>query len=292
MRWRLRARVPFRRRGGLLVVGGQDVEDVADEHLVDAFELAARDPATGEDHLELAFDGGDGVAVWGVGSEVGDVENAAGDPSADGPEFTEAVEQYSSAFMFDVAGGQGITLKGPAHPDNTFPDPAEPYFWTPDNGPAWNDWAVEAVNDDVTLTISDGVAATDVAGIVRAGIRTRGDLTAVLGLGAFDSSGLAVDAAALLGASGTGTLYADEDRGGSDAPLAGELGLGPGETVISRIRWDGSRLRLNDNDNPAPLTLEDYFLAPQRRVYVQTLAGGVASFLAADHTSVSGDMEN
>ena len=187
--------------------------------------------------------------------------------------------------MFDVAGGQGITLKGPAHPDNTFPDPAEPYFWTPDNGPAWNDWAVEAVNDDVTLTISDGVAATDVAGIVRAGIRTRGDLTAVLGLGAFDSSGLAVDAAALLGASGTETLYADEDRGGSDAPLAGELGLGPGETVISRIRWDGSRLRLNDNDNPAPLTLEDYFLAPQRRVSVQTLAGGAASFLAADHTS-------
>ena len=29
-------------RGGVLVVGGQDVEDVEDEHLVDAFELAAR----------------------------------------------------------------------------------------------------------------------------------------------------------------------------------------------------------------------------------------------------------
>ena len=157
-----------------------------------------------------------------------------------------------------------------------------------------------------TITLDDGVAQTGLEGVVRAGIRVRGDLTAVpglagivraeigvrgdlavaLGLGAFDSSGLAVDAVALLEASETGgTLYADPDRGGSDAPLAGELGLGVGETAISRIRWDSSRLRLNGNDHPAPLTLEDYFLAPERRVYVQTLAGGVASFPAADHTS-------
>ena len=95
-----------------------------------------------------------------------------------------------------------------------------------------------------------------------------------------------VDAAALLVASGAPTLYADADRGGSDSPLAGELGLGGGQTVISRIQWlGGSRIRLNDNDNPAPLTLETYFLEPGRRIIVQTLAGGAASFVAADHTS-------
>ena len=33
--------------GGLLVGGGQDVEDVADEHLVDALELAAQDLVAG-----------------------------------------------------------------------------------------------------------------------------------------------------------------------------------------------------------------------------------------------------
>ncbi len=114
------------------------------------------------------------------------------------------------------------------------------------------DWAVAAVNQNATLTLDDGVAATELAGIARAGIRTRGDLTAVLGLGALDPTGFVVDAAALLMASGAQTLYADADCGGSDSPLAGELGLGGGETAISRIqRLGGSRIRLNDNDNPA-----------------------------------------
>ena len=135
-----------------------------------------------------------------------------------------------------------------------------------------------------TLAVSSPLTGT-----LRAAIGVHGDLAVGLGLGAFDSSGLAVDAAALLDASGTaGTLYADPDRGGSDAPLAGELGLGVGETVISRIRWDGSRLRLNDDDNPAALTLADYFLVPERRVYIQTRAGGVASFAATGHTETAG----
>ena len=225
------------------------------------------------------------VSISGNSIRVRLSATAAGDPTDAGPEFTEAVEQHSS-FTFDVAGGQGITLTGPAQPDSTFPDPTEPYFWTPDDGPAWNAWAVGAVNGDVTLTISDGVATTELAGITQAGIGVRGDLTAALGLGALDTTGLVVDAAALLDASGVPTLYADADRGGSDSPLAGELGLGGGETAISRIQWiGGNRIRLNDNDNPAPLSLETYFLEPGRRIIVQTLAGGATSFVAADHTS-------
>ena len=61
-------------RGGVLVGGGQDVEDLADEHPVDAFELAAQDLVAGENLLELAVDGGDGVAVGRVGPEGGNIE--------------------------------------------------------------------------------------------------------------------------------------------------------------------------------------------------------------------------
>ena len=64
------------------------------------------------------------------------------------------------------------------------------------------------------------------------------------------------------------TFYADSDRGGTDSPIDGELGLGFGETVISRIRHTTSgsteRLTLNDNDNPAALGLDDYFGVGER----------------------------
>ena len=57
---------------------------------------------------------------------------------------------------------------------------------------------------------------------------------------------------ALLVASGTTNYYADSDRGGSDSPLDGELGLSDTETVISRIRrHSASELNLNDNDSPS-----------------------------------------
>ena len=57
-----------------------------------------------------------------------------GDPLDAGPEFTDGVTLYERAFTFSEAGGDSITLKGPNHPDNSFQDPSEPYFWTPDNG--------------------------------------------------------------------------------------------------------------------------------------------------------------
>ena len=56
-----------------------------------------------------------------------------------------------------------------------------------------------------------------------------------------DDTGLEVVAKALLVASAAATVagnifYADADRGGTDTPLDGELGLGADNTVISRFR--------------------------------------------------------
>ena len=113
-----------------------------------------------------------------------------------------------------------------------------------------------------------------------------------LALANFDDEGLEVIAAALLVASAPGTSgstpYADSDRGGTDAPLDGELGLGDSETVISRIsHLSGGVLRLNDNDNPSALNIGDYFDTGgdgnDLILYLQTLDDGLVSFAIADN---------
>ena len=109
-----------------------------------------------------------------------------------------------------------------------------------------------------------------------------------LSLTDFNTLGLEIDALALIVASGNTTWYADSDRGGSDTPLDGELGLAAGETVISRIFWNGSIFRINDNDDPVTLNLGSYFAAGgdgnDLKVYVQT-DDGIAVF---DTSNISG----
>ena len=106
-----------------------------------------------------------------------------------------------------------------------------------------------------------------------------------------DDTGLDVVAKALLVASAPGTainnIYADADRGGTDTPLDGELGLGAGETLISRIRRTAAtNLTFNDNDNPVELDVSAYFLAGgdgnDLTLYLQTRAHGEVSLVAAD----------
>ena len=106
-----------------------------------------------------------------------------------------------------------------------------------------------------------------------------------------DDEGLEVDAKALLVASDAGTagnfIYEDADRGGTDTPLDGELGLGIGNTVISGIRRrTATLLQLNDNNNPAALDIGDYFSAggagEDLTIYLQTMADGEVSFPASD----------
>ena len=96
----------------------------------------------------------------------------------------------------------------------------------------------------------------------------------------FDQAGLEVDALALIVAAAPPDVYADADRGGAQTPEGGELGIGAGETRISRILDGGQRVTLNDNDNPDPLALVDHF-GPAGSVspwalYIQT-DDGVAS---------------
>ena len=77
----------------------------------------------------------------------------------------------------------------------------------------------------------------------------------------FDQAGLEVDALALIVAAAPPAVYADSDRGGTQTPEGGELGIGTGETRISRIRIlnSGQSVTLNDNDNPEALTLSEHF---------------------------------
>ena len=113
--------------------------------------------------------------------------------------------------------------------------------------------------------------------------------TETLVLADYNDAGLQVEAAALLVATADATpvpsdLYADSDRGGTGVPIDGEIGLGPDNTVISRIRYAdvGGELRLilNDNDNPAAFGIGAYFGAGgdgnDLTMTIQTLTGLVA----------------
>ena len=112
-----------------------------------------------------------------------------------------------------------------------------------------------------------------------------------------DDTGLEVVAKALLVASAPGTVgndpYADSDRGGTDTPLDGELGLGATDTVISRFRrLTAGELTLNDNDNPSALDIGSYFDAGgagnDLTIYLQTLDAGEVSFAAASQFVLGG----
>ena len=106
-----------------------------------------------------------------------------------------------------------------------------------------------------------------------------------------DDTGLDVEAKALLVASAAATVagdifWADADRGGTDTPLDGELGLGATNTVISRFRRvSASVLALTHDSNPSALDLAAYFGAGgdgnDLALYFQTLSGAVSFSVAA-----------
>ena len=110
---------------------------------------------------------------------------------------------------------------------------------------------------------------------------------------AFDTTGLEIEFSALVAASGTVNLYADSDRGGTDTPIDGELGVGPNDTNLSRIRWDtvNNRLIFNDNDSPGSLNLGAFFgvggAGNGLMIYVTDLSG-TYSFPVAGNIENSG----
>ena len=218
------------------------------------------------------------------------------DPEDAGPELTAALETAEEAFTFAEADGDSIVLKGPAHPDNTFADPTEPYFWTPDNGPALNAWAIDlsAGSDVVTLTLDDGqvvtmqpVAATfaGVAGSFSAALSKRPPLA----LGDFETAGLEIDALGLIEAGAPPAVYGTAPRPASGALLDGELGIGPTNDPITRMRFRGSgnsaggeRITLNTSGS---LVQRDYWSAGNAgndlTLHLQT-ADGHISFPVAE----------
>ena len=101
-----------------------------------------------------------------------------------------------------------------------------------------------------------------------------------------DDTGLEVVAKALLAASAAATVAGNIFWGGrgscrTDTPLDGELGLGAGNTVISRFRRvSATVLVLNDNDNPSAFDIGAYFNTGgggnDLTLYFQTLSGEVS----------------
>ena len=117
-----------------------------------------------------------------------------------------------------------------------------------------------------------------------------------LALSELDTTGLVVDFAALLESTADGSpspadLYVNSDRGGTGVPLDGELGLGPGESIISRVRRpSATQLIFNDDDDPAVFDLGDYFSNGDGNgltIYFVTSAGGQASFPVAGNIDSS-----
>ena len=153
------------------------------------------------------------------------------------------------------------------------------------------------------LTVAVGKAAigTQSVGVILAGAAAT--LTAAvtiavvpLALTDLDTTGLDVDAKALLVASDDATagnfFYEDEDRGGTDEPLDGEIGLGDNDTVISGIRRrTATILQFNDNNSPTALNIGAYFstggAGNDLTIYLQTVNDGEVSFTVASAVSFS-----
>ena len=113
----------------------------------------------------------------------------------------------------------------------------------------------------------------------RAGVNVLPALT----LDDFDARGLDVETLALIRAGAGATLYATPPHGNAGALVAGELGIGPDEAAITRLRRrGGNMLVVNDDDL---LVLSEYFGAggagASLTLYVQT-HDGIASLPATE----------
>ena len=117
---------------------------------------------------------------------------------------------------------------------------------------------------------------------------------AILILSDSDDTGLDVELKALLEASddinGTGFLYIDADRGGTDTPLDGDMSLSVSQ--VSRVGWTGTEIIINDNDNPQSLSLATYFntggSGSDLTLYAQTIDDGEEAVIVAGNIATVG----
>ena len=118
---------------------------------------------------------------------------------------------------------------------------------------------------------------------------------AILILTDSDDTGLDVELKALLEASddinGTGFLYRDADRGGTDTPLDGDMSLSVSQ--VSRVGWTGTEIIINDNDNPQSVNLSTYFntggTGSDLTLYAQTIDDGEEAVIVAGNIATVGD---
>ena len=148
-----------------------------------------------------------------------------------GPDLSPAWESYASAIQLSQVGRGSsgrITLKGPAHPDNTRNDADEPYNWLPDNASALVTWANRAGSRNIILTLDDGIPdAISVSATLDGSLA--GSLQAVVELGA---SPLAILVAAALDGDVTGSLVGSVELGAvPTVPPLSVVGILEGEAV-------------------------------------------------------------
>ena len=120
-----------------------------------------------------------------------------------------------------------------------------------------------AARPAVTVALAAILAVTVPTGTGALGTSTAPAVTipVLLQLSDAVTDGRDSDVLALLERTETGVvLYADSNRGGTDTPIEGELGLGADGTLITRLQQlTTAQLTLNDNNVPAALDLSVYF---------------------------------
>ena len=84
-------------------------------------------------------------------------------PFTSGPDFSVAVENHDSSFVFAEVGGNSVTVAGPNYSGNTISDPAESYIWQPANDADVNAWESGLGSGAITLTVTDETTSTNQA---------------------------------------------------------------------------------------------------------------------------------
>ena len=150
---------------------------------------------------------------------------ATDEPTDAGPQLVPEWTGYEEAITFSADGVDAVVLKGPAHPDNLFADPDEPYFWIPDNGAVWFEyWRDAETNLRVTLKTS-GPPGLDATGSLSGGLigtisgAATLDPAPLLGAGSLDA-GLS---GSISGAASLGALPPVVGAATLDAGLAGSI---------------------------------------------------------------------
>ena len=156
--------------------------------------------------------------------------------------------------------------------------------------------------DPIALEISGTLSAIGVGTITVTATNSLGSddwtvdytIRGPLLLNEFPVVGLEIDVLALLPISGLLDIYVTPIRLGNDAPIDGEMGIGSGETILSRIQRvvSGSQLRLNDNDDPVAISLNTYFSAGgdgnDLTLWIQTIRGRHSGLIAGNIASSGG----